>query len=252
MLHPEHLEPQEAIGVIFGRVETARRCTETALVRQIMSESATFALPISNGGSGDEPPRPKHTLSRQNRSRVFPPIVAPESRIVSVRVQEIKAAALDARRHNEPAHRLLDLVATSASVSWTIAAKLVDQWVGEKVDDTLVDATAAARKFWELMAQARARFFALRLIRPLPNWQGDLGHVTAQQLNEMLPGLILADHFQRREFVINYVHQDCEPALHLYTVRGDPLVVHPFLAAFCPLRFGRAREVTPPVVADRR
>ncbi len=75
----------------------------------------------------------------------------------------------------------------------------------------------------------------------LEPWNGDAAFFDRGGLEALLPGAILPDHWQRRQFVTNYLTEPTGACLDLYSANGMPLVRHPFLSAFNPLFFGRPR-----------
>ena len=192
-----------------------------------MLESGIHALPFNETAQKDLPkaPSPVALLSRLNRSRVLPQLVPPNPPKVST-LQDGLTLARSQHLAGETHSHLLDRLAATG-LSWDLSAKLLTQIAGIVFDADEVDAVAEARLFWTLFAEARARYRWFVDCKNGRRWTGDWGYFHAEELDCLLPGLILADHFRRREFLAQYTHS-AHPYLELYNIKGKPLCRHLF------------------------
>jgi hypothetical protein len=242
-LQPESLYPDEAAAVLFGRVETARRVVKKAALRGVMMEFRVFSLFSPQNGNTNlgELAIPVHEISMLNRSRVFPPILPP-TRITFANVGEIFDFVRNRPCSGIPATLLLDVLAGSG-VTWPIAATLLEKLTGQRLDDADIGTVQEARLFWELFTEGIGRYNALVKTNQVQAWCGYVAYFDRQKLQALLPGHVLADHFQRLEFLTCYRMAE-EATLDLYTVNGRPLCRHPFPYRFNPLIFGRPKSLT--------
>src|SRR5260370_388612 len=134
---------------------------------------------------------------------------------------------------------MLDLLAGSG-LSWATASILFERLTGQRLDEADIAATKDARMFWTVFSEGRARYAALVKIKEVKLWRGDFGYFDCQQLHNLLPGVILADHFERRQFLVSFTREE-EASADLYTITYQPLCRHPFPAKFNPLIFGRPK-----------
>jgi hypothetical protein len=230
----EIFSPEEAFRILFGRCETVRRIFNSVRDRLRLTEGGTWAsLPPAQLPCNDPPPpRPVHSLSRLNRSRVYPPLVSEqiESEEASVTkiVERIGRAALAL---GQTPCRQLDQLATASQMPIECCAELLVTCgiVKELFDADEIRATRDARSFWILYAEGRAVRGAKIAEKNLPRWHGDFAFFNRAGLEALLPGITLPDHFQRLEFLTNYVIQANGACLDLYKAAGRPLVRHPFV-----------------------
>ena len=218
---------------LFGRRELPKRILRKVWIRQRVEKTGNLALPYRPQRRRlPASPRPAHVLSRLNRSRVFPPMVLPEAALPSIRLSEILALIGQGQAEGQSWPRLLDSLVTSSALTWRTGARLLEKIIGRSLTAQEIAMVEGARRFWELYAQGRARMVALQTAQQLPVWEGDWAHFDRSQLVELLPGLVLADHFERHEFLANYIHSGDEPGLDFYSITGQPLFHHPFTASF--------------------
>lgn len=161
---PEVFLPEEAAAILFGRLETGKRVIKGARLRLLMNQSETHSLPPlpRQEAEGLALPRPVCTLSRLNRSKVFPPLLPPWITGQKVRFTEILELVRAQSALGAPAHRLLDLLAASG-LSWTACAELLVKCkiIGRPMAEEEVETTRQARLFWTLYSEGRACCLAL-------------------------------------------------------------------------------------------
>ena len=234
--------PHEANAILFGRVETFRRVTASVKLRLRIGQTGIWALPPIQQRRTAAPKRPVATLSRLNRSGVFPPSVPPHLECDDVCLSKILDSISQQRLFGDvPPHHFLDLLATASGLPSTICAQLllIDGIVERPFDSVEIAAVDAARSFWSLYAAGRAVHSAMVAGGQLEPWNGDLAFFALSGLEALLPGVVLPDHCRRCEFITNYVTESTGACLDVYSASGLPLVRHPFLSAFNPLFFGR-------------
>lgn len=243
---PEDLSEAEAVGILLGRLETARRAFRSARLRQGMREVGVDFLPIPDAHNSTlpAPVPPKAILSYLNRSRIWPCLVPPEP-TSKVPLTELLQVIRDRHRSGEPWYRLLDLLVTGAGMPWQSGAKILRNLTGQIIEDDDFTMVAQARSFWVHFGEGRARLFILAKAQDitLPG-AGDWAHFERSQLESILPGAIWPDHCQRREYLVNFIHDPQEARLDLYSPSGLGLCRHPFPAAFNPVSFGRVPAKT--------
>ncbi len=228
---PRDLTIAEGIGILAGRVETKRRSLKSALIRQWLDERGVYSLPVTRNTTGRSLPRPTALLSYLNRSRVFPPLVSPDRSRPLCPLGDL----FHELRHRGRQIDSLDLLA-GAGLEWKTAAKVLAELTGLGLDETLVPAIAAARHFWTLYGEGRARFAALVEMDQLPLPTGDWAQFSATQISSLLPGVRLPDHCCRQEYFTHYRHG--EDSLELYSTSWIALCQHRFPKRFNPLLFG--------------
>ena len=242
---PEVFLPEEAAAILFGRLETGKRVIKGARLRLLMNKSETHSLPPlpRQEAEGLALPRPVCTLSRLNRTKVFPPLLPPSIKVQTLRFTEILDLVRAHSLRGAPSHRLLDLLVAGSGLSWLTSAELLvkRQIIGRPIDAEDVETTRQARLFWTLYSEGRARCLALARANEIPSRSGDWAFFDHPQLAALLPGIILPDHCRRREYLTLYASAD--ECLDAYSVSGLPLVRHPFLRRFNPLIFGKLRRL---------
>ena len=230
---PEAPSPAEGFALLFAPLPIARRVARKVRLRVQVENMGVFALPyLRQIDILFAPPRPVPSLSRLNRSQVFPPLLLPEITLPTVKLSEILEIIRQAHADGLTWPRLLDLLATSSGFSWSAAATLLEKITGRTTVDEEVAFVAQARKFWCLHAEGRARLAALQMAKELPARQGDWAYFDREEFALLLPGAVLPDHFERHEFIANYVHIPESPSLDVYTVTGQPLFQHRFVPPF--------------------
>jgi hypothetical protein len=229
----ESFSPLEMAVFLFGRGEWAKRILRKVWLRARLERTGKLALPYRLKPPGlPAPPRPPHVISRLNRSWVFPPLLLPEATIPSARWFDVLRFVREAHARGEPSSRLLDTLVVSSGFDWGTGSIHLEKLIGRSLTEEEITMAAGARRFWQRYAQGRARAAELQTIQELPIWQGDWAHFDRSQFVELLPGVILADHFERREFLANYIHEGEVPGLDFYSITGQPLFQHPFTAPF--------------------
>lgn len=233
--------PEEAAALLFGRVETVKRIMKAVRLRQRMMKSGFYFLPVpQRPRSGPPPMRPVCTLSRLNRSTVFPPLVIPKIECSELSLTKIINFVRQHHTADVRSHLLLDFLATASGLSVATCAELLvaEKIIEEPLDPIDIAATCAARLFRTLYAEGRALYSEMVAERNVPRATGDFGFFDRCGLEALLPGAILPDHCRRREFITNYLAQSDPSCLDLYSVSGLPLVRHPFISTLSPLLFG--------------
>ena len=143
---PEDLSEAEAVGILLGRLETARRAFRSARLRQGMREVGVDFLPIPDAHNSTlpAPVPPKAILSYLNRSRIWPCLVPPEP-TSKVPLTELLQVIRDRHRSGEPWYRLLDLLVTGAGMPWQSGAKILRNLTGQIIEDDDFTMVAQAR-----------------------------------------------------------------------------------------------------------
>ena len=231
----DFFSPEEAVILLVGRMDTARRCAGKVRLRMLVEKAGITALPYHPSAQGlPAPPPPVPLLSRLNRSKVFPPLLRPDAMLPTVQLSQILEVVRSARETGAPWPRLLDVLVTSSGVNWRSAARLLELHCDLRIEDNHIPIVAQARHFWQRYAEGRARVQALQTTRRIPLWRGDWAHFAREEFAILLPGAILPDHFERSEFLTNYVHQSDEQTVDVYNLIGRPLFRHPFPPRFQP------------------
>jgi hypothetical protein len=242
---PGIFSPTESMAILFGPLDLAKRAMEAARVGLVIGRTGMYSLnqPSEQNGS-ILVPRPSHTLSRLNRGCVFPPNVPPVLQIRSPRLTVVLNDLRKESAQNVPPLLLLDRLATGLNLNWLVAAKLLGDTkiISQPIDELDIIITRRARQFWIRYAEGRAGFGAFIRIKRARLSAGDWALFSHQQLEALLPNVILPDHARRSNYLSNYIHGgDC---LDLYSETWLPLVRHPFPSRFNPLVFGRAKQLT--------
>lgn len=227
----ESLLPEEAWTIIFDQREDAERAARRGWIRALCDRHRTYSLPRQpepSHGSAVAPRRPSSTLSRLNCSGVYPRLLSPDAICLATNLREVLSAVVQAYHRDVPWPKLLDLLATSCAISRKAAAAFLEKVVHFTIGEAEVMSVAQARTFWNHYAAGRARVAALQLAQEVPVWQGDWAHFDDGQLAELLPGLILPDHFRRVEYLTNLISEAGEDALDLFSLSRQPLCRHPF------------------------
>jgi hypothetical protein len=162
---PGFLYPEQAAGILFGRLETARRAVEKARLEYLMRACREYSRPLPRGENKnlELPPIPSHVISRLNRSKVFPPILSPDQPAIA-KLSELYDTVREAYRLELPNSRMLDLLAGSG-LSWATAAMVFEKLTGQRLDEADIAATKEARMFWTVFSEGRARYAALVKIK---------------------------------------------------------------------------------------
>jgi hypothetical protein len=240
----ELLTPEEGFLVLFGRLDIAKRVINRARRRSVADRlrSNSKILDLVTGKGLELPPPPSATLSRLNRSAVYPPLVQPEPPIIGVGMSlpEITAAVRQAKASGIPPHQLLDLVACASGLSWTRSANLLltQNIIPCPMDPADIGATQDARCFWRLYFSGQVEYAAAAQLGQVPKWAGAWALFSRQVFDCLLGGSILPDHCERAEFLTRYVTAE-DPSLYVYGMTGLPLFIHPFPKRFNPLFYGK-------------
>lgn len=232
---PHFFEPAEAMALLFGRLESAHRAVRNARLRFIIRRSGCHSIPApAPDCSSPRPARPGATLSRLNRSSVFPSIFK-----MSGTGTHLAELLPELRRQHGLGRSPVDLLQLPLSVgfSWSAAAGLVSAVSGVELQEDDLAVLVQAQHFWSFYGEGRARYAVLAAAGDIARLQGDFAFFSARELDSLLPGVILPDHCQRGKYLTNYVHAD--PSLDIYSCTGIPLVRHPFPEKFNPLTFGK-------------
>jgi hypothetical protein len=239
-LPSEAFWPEEAVALLFGRLETGRRAARKAHLLLLMDRARVYSIPPRLSQSADLLPQPTETLSHLNRSRVFPPLLEAEATLPTAQLSRILTIIRSRHETGEPWPDLLDLLVTSSGISWENATEILAQTIRRSIDPADVEAVRWARRFWQFYAEGRARYQTLATIVKIPSTRGDCAYFDRADLRVLLPGVILADHHDRCDYLTGY---DADSAcLDVYSLTGVPLFRHPFLEKFNPLVFGKPRH----------
>jgi len=235
--------PEESISILFAPLDIAKRAITAARIRLLMRKEVSYSLDRPFNQRPVSVLRPTHVLSKLNRGRTFPPVV-PQS--LPKTLQSLTDTLDQLREENArsvPPHLLLDQLATTLKLDWSVAAALLlsIKIITRPFDENDLVIVREARQFWIRYSEARAQFVAFLQFSTVNSLQGDWGLVSREQLLNLLPGLILPDHCERRSFLTNYVHN--VPCLDLHSTTSLPLARHPFPAEYNPLVFGRPRRL---------
>jgi len=231
----ESFSPVEMAAFLFERWELAWRILRKVWLREQVEKTGSVALPYRPQEQNFSPrPRPAAILSRLNRSRIFPPLVLPEATLPAVQVREILQIVRQAHAEGESWPRLLDVLVTSSGLSWDIGAILLEKITGRRLLEEEIMIVARARQFWQYYAEGRARMVALQAAKEIPVCQGDWAHFSRSQFADLLPGTVLPDHYERHEFLVNYVQTGGEQSVDVYSITGQALFQHPFPCHFFP------------------
>lgn len=223
-LPSEFLYPEEAAGILFGRLETARRAVKKAQLRLFMAKCRLYSAPGPlNNKASKEPPSPLHIISRLNRSKTYPWMV-PMMPAPGATLSQCCDLGLAYHRLGLPASWILDLICGNGFSTGTL---LFEKITSQKVNETDVALVKQARKFWILFGEGRARYVAFLKREKLEPWRGDFAYFDRGQFESLLPGCILADHYQRREYLLNYKAEG-HGFVDLYTTSGRALCRHLF------------------------
>jgi hypothetical protein len=233
----ELFSPVEAAALMFGRLETARRVKHKVRLRLMMERSCIHSVPYrAQNENLSTLPRPSPSLSRLNRSAVFPPLLLPDATLPTVNLTAILEVVKRAHAMGESWARLLDLLVSSSGLNWRTAARLLEEMTDRSITDSEITAVAQARQFWLLYAEGRACARALQTAKAIPVWRGDWAYFDREQFCALLPGAILPDHCERHEYLTNYIHASEEQGLDVYSLSAQPLFKHPFPLHLEPCR----------------
>jgi len=244
-------------GPIYGRHLSPGRSRRTSVRSRRNSEThhesdetpaaddekwVLFTASTSEAAFGSTAKRPVCTLSRLNRSTVFPPLVVPKIECSELSLSKIINFVRQRHTADVRSHLLLDFLSTASGLSVATCAELLvaEKIIEEPLDPIDIAATCAARLFWTLYAEGRALYSEMVAERNVPRATGDFGFFDRYGLEALLPGAILPDHCRRREFITNYLAESDSSCLDLYSVTGLPLVRHSFSSTLNPLLFGHA------------
>ena len=234
LLNPELLSPSEGVTIVLGRLESLRRSVKRARIRQWMLRQSAYTLrspAVVDQHLPDLPP-PRAVLSRLNRSHVMPELVLPKppkARTVASAISVVNQL----HRAGQPPSYLLDAL-TATGLKWEVASALLSRATGIALSESEVKAVAQARCFWVLFSEGRARHEALVSLGAAKRFQGDWAYFNSRELDALLPGIILPDHCQRKEYFGRYVYSEV-PRLDLYSASYKPLCQHRFEPLCRPL-----------------
>lgn len=235
--------PAEAAQILFGRSESIKRVQTAARLRSVTNQFGLHYLPRDHGLINDEDApahtRPRETLSRLNRSAIYPPLLLPAVKVRAVSLTKVVDLARTLGAQGTPSHQLLDLL-VSSGLSWSIAAEVLfaEKIIRQRLDHHTVEITRQARSFWTCFGQGRGRYVALVRTDQTRARRGDCACFEHWQLEALLPNVTLPDHCQRGSYFTTYIYQP-EACLDLYSLTGVALTRHPFPAQHNPLSFGR-------------
>jgi hypothetical protein len=168
-------------------------------------------------------------MSTLNRSKILPQLL---STIIHTELplEEILLKLSNTGRKTASIDQIIDLLASTGLSRENATALLWDKGlVHEPITKDRIEIVRGARRFWSLFAEARAQHAALVQAGRVSAYRGDWGFFTLAQLKNLLPGLIIPDHFFRREYLANYYDRsDDYFCLDVYTVNRLPLFRHPF------------------------
>lgn len=248
-LSAQSLTRFEAFIVLFGRLDTVKRVLAKAQ-RRFIADGLRLGFKIADLAATDgrqaPPAPPASSLSYLNRSTIYPTLVPAEPSVIAVGLSlpEITAAVREAKANGVPPHQLLDLFVSASGLAWSNAAHilLTQEVIPQPIDPADIDATKAARRFWQLYFNGQLEYEAAVRLDQVPNWAGDWGLFSIEALDCLLPGLVLPDHCQRAEFLTRYITTE-QPALAIYSFTGMPLCTHPFPPRCNPLTYGKAPAI---------
>ena len=233
-VEPENYSSEEALALLAGSFDDAKRAYKKAKKRQLVtvSTSESKTVPSAAPAAISTIPRPRRALNQPHRSSVFPPLVPKKLFIESPSVRQI----LCALNHHDaraclPRH-FLDVLATGSGMSWENCAEILfgSKLVTEPIDLGEIAATRAARTFWDLYEQGRARYSLFTANTHSAKRVGDWAHFDHSELEKLLPGILVPTRLTRHDYLTNYVAESPDPALDVYSVVDQsPLFRHRFL-----------------------
>jgi len=237
---PEFLSPRDARDLLVGSAAAARRA-----INRINRGRFTGNF-INRPDSTKWQPnptiskiaRPGRTLSRLNRSTTFPPIVPREVNLKFFSAAEIIA---DLKRRNQdkklPSHVLLDALAKASGLSFDCAAQLLvfSQLIEQAISQNDIQVVWSGRQFWKRFCQGQSRYHALSQAEAVPHLSGNWAYLDADELENLLPGIIVPTRLKRRDYLANYICDGGDYSLDIYSRAAlRPLLRHPFPVRFNP------------------
>lgn len=249
-IDPNIFSDQEVGDLWLGSLTEAKRACRRAQRRQLF----TFRRPVEcHLAMGSDPslvlPRPARILSRLNRSAVFPALVPAATAIQQPslnRILEILRCGMPVT----PLHRLLDALATASGFSWedSAAILLLSGLIPIAIEPEVIAATRAARDFWKQYSSGEERFRNLVANGAMADLAGKWSIFEHDQLEALLPGIIVPTRLRRHDYLVNPVWKNGELSLDVHAgLDAQPLFQHPFPNAFNPLHFGRPPTKSLPV-----
>ena len=239
---PELLTEEESLKVLAGRVETLKRILINVRRRMLLTGGASEPRLSSPSAVGTKPApsRPVPVLSYLNRSKVYPPLLPPEYGISEVSFSKTLEQVEQRKAQDTPPHQLLDELVTASRLTWKTGADLLfnHHVIDRPIADKEIELVRRTRRFWTLYNDGRARYRTRVQLSEINSWSGDWAVFERAQLEQLLPDIILPDHFERREFLTRYIVLEKEACLDVHARNGKPLFKHPFPSKFDPLTFG--------------
>jgi hypothetical protein len=226
------LTPKEASVLVADDLRTVKKSVKL-IKRRLLFEKYPTVLPPPNQDVIAElaaAQRPLHRLSYLNRARLLlPQLVDKTVTCIESSMTELLTVVAQAAETGGRPTRLLDILAIRLSLE-AAAALLYDLgFIDRPLDEETVAHARSARRFWDLFAEGRGRYAALVQAGEIRPHRGDWGFFTHHQLLNLLPGIVLPDHFVRHEFIINYYDgADAYFCADVYASNGSPLFQHPF------------------------
>ena len=156
--------------------------------------------------------------------------------IQSVFLNEI-LGALRSREAHSPPHRLLDALATASGCSWENCANILHGYelVAHPIPPGHIRATRAARSFRNRYRDGRTRYSTWVVNTTTVQLQGDWGYFDQEDLEALLPEIIIPKRLKRHDYLTNYIVEPDGAALDVYdTAKFRPLFRHPFPQKFNP------------------
>jgi hypothetical protein len=154
----------------------------------------------------------------------------------------------DLKRRNQdkklPSHVLLDALATASGLSFDCAAQLLvfSQLIEQPISQNDLKMVWSGRQFWKRFCQGQSRYHALSQAEAVPHLTGNWAYFDADELENLLPGIIVPTRLKRHDYLANYVSDEGESSLDIYSRAAlQPLFRHPFPVRFNPLVFGKPR-----------
>ena len=241
----EIFTPSEAAQLLAADLRSVKPVVRAAKRRYQVAQYQSHCAGTDQGlGPTTPPSRPFHILSRLNSSTVYPPIIPKQIDTDTLGLDQIFGRALKASVAGVPDYRVLDLVATATSIDWDRCAELLysRKIIARRMDPVDIEITSRARGFWRNYEIGRLYYKALVRVGDIPLWEGDWAYCDRKLFAIILPNAVLTDHFEREEFLLNFVEVEDYSCVDVYAApTALPLFQHRFLPRFNPLRFGKPR-----------
>ncbi len=243
-IEPDIFSSQEVGDLLLGSLTEAKRACRRGQRRQLFT-FPRLVEPDRTIGTNESVivGRPTRILSLLNRSHVFPSLVPIETAVQEASVSRIVEILSCAVPFMSP-HRLLDTLATASGFSWddSAAILLASGLISTALAPEIIAATREARNFWKQYPAGQERFSNLVANGVMANLAGKWGVFEHDELEQLLPGIIVPTRLRRHDYLTNAIHAGGEFCLDVHAgLDVRPLFRHPFPNAFSPLHYGQPR-----------